>query len=154
MKDNISKHITYKEATHSNTATRKGITNSPSDEQLENMKTLAENVLEPAREHYGKPIYYNSFFRAMALNSAIGGSHTSQHCSGEAADIDTKGREGFSNANLFNWIKDNCDFDQLLWEFGTDVEPDWVHVSYREGNNRKQILIVKRIQGKTTYTNY
>ena len=151
MKDNISKHITYREATYSPTAIRKGITNSPTENELINMRDLAENILEPARIHFGKPIYYNSFFRCTTLNSIIGGSRTSDHQSGQAADPDTKGQEGFSNADLFNRIRENCEFDQLIWEFGNENEPDWVHVSYRKGANRNQVLKAKRIDGVVRY---
>ena len=152
--ENISKHITYKEATHSNTATRKGITNSPDAEQLVRMKALAKHILEPTREYFGKPIYYNSFFRCITLNQVLGGSNTSDHVTGNAADIDTKGQEGFSNADLFNHIKETYDFDQLIWEFGDDNEPDWVHVSYRAENNRNQVLRAKRIDGVVRYNHY
>lgn len=154
MKENISKHITYREATYSPTAIKKGITNSPTEEQIRRMKVLAEKVLEPARVHFGKAIYYNSFFRSVTLNSIIGGSRTSDHQTGGAADADTRGQEDFTNAELFNWIKDNCEFDQLIWEFGNNDEPDWVHVSYREGENRNQVLRAKRIDGKVRYNVY
>lgn len=149
----ISKHITYKEATYSPTAIKRGITNSPDDVQLENMQMVANDCFEPAREYFKKPIYINSFFRSMALNSRIGGSSSSQHCAdnGAAIDLDTKDQEGFSNADLFFWLKDNVDFDQLIWEFGTDSEPAWVHISKVKTGNRKQVLKAKRIDGLTKY---
>ncbi len=141
---NISKHISYKEATHSDTATRRGIKNDPNDEQLAAMKALAKNVFEPLRVHFNEPIHINSFFRSVALNKTIGGSRTSQHCTGEAIDI--KGTNGISNKQLFDYIKENLAFDQLIWEFGTDKNPDWVHVSYTAIKpNRKNIL--KAVKG-------
>jgi len=135
----ISKNISYKEGTHSNTAIRRRMKNEPNEEQLKAMKTLAKKVFEPLRENFGEPIRVNSFFRSIALNKAIGGSRTSQHCSGEAMDID--GMNGVSNKKLFDYIKKNLDFDQLIWEFGNDKNPDWVHVSYKSvKENRKQVL--------------
>jgi len=142
--EKISKHISYKEATRSNTAIRKGINNTPDGDQLIAMKLVAEKVFEPMREHFGKPIRINSFLRVFALNVAVGGSKSSQHCKGEAIDMD--GLNGLTNKEIFNYIKDNLDFDQLIWEYGTDKEPDWVHVSYSANGNRKQIL--KAIKGK------
>lgn len=137
-KSNISNHITYKEGTHSNTATRRKIKNDPDAIQLKRMKLVAEKVFEPMRIHFDKPIRVNSFFRSVGLNKAIGGSRKSQHCRGEAIDIDAM--DGVTNKELFDYIKDNLDFDQMIWEFGTDKEPDWVHVSYKEKGNRKVII--------------
>ena len=112
----ISKHISYKEGIYSNTATRKGIDNTPNDEQLSNMETIAEEVFEPLRVYVGGPIKINSFFRSPELNTAIGGSKTSQHCKGQAIDLDdTFGRA--ANADMYHWIKENLDFDQMIWEF-------------------------------------
>ena len=151
----VTEHVSYKEVTKSNTAIRKGIENIPSGEQMENIKLLCEKVFEPLREHVGGPIAINSLFRSVELNRAIGGSSTSQHCAvnGAAMDIDdTLGR--MSNAEMFNFIKDNLDFDQLIWEFGTDENPDWVHVSYKERENRNQVLKCKRVNGKTVYSMY
>jgi len=140
----ISKHITYKEATHSATAMRRKMRNEPNEEQITAMKTLAIKVFQPLREHFDKPIRVNSFFRSAALNKAIGGSRTSQHCTGEAIDLDAT--NGITNKQLFDYIKYNLEFDQLIWEFGTDKEPDWVHVSYTATKkNRKQIL--KAVKG-------
>jgi len=148
MKENISKHITYKEATHSDTAAKKGIDNTPGASEIIAMKRLAENIFEPMREHFGKPIRVNSFFRSKALNKVVGGSETSQHVKGEAIDISGI---GVSNKELFNYIKNNLDFDQLIWEFGNDSEPQWVHVSYKLGNNRKNVLKATKVNGKTKY---
>jgi zinc D-Ala-D-Ala carboxypeptidase len=145
----ISKHISYKEATHSNYATQYGIKNKPNVEQVENMKLLAEEVFEPLREYVEAPIRVNSMFRSLELNSALKGSPTSSHMKGEAIDITSMG--GKSNLEMFHWIKDNLDFDQLIWEFGN--EPKWLHVSFNKDKNRKQILVTKKQGVYYTYTN-
>ncbi len=147
----ISKHISYKEGTYSNTATRLGINNTPNDDQLSNMELVAEEVFEPLRSYVGGPIKINSFFRCPELNTAIGGSHKSQHCKGQAIDIDdTFGR--CTNAEMYHFIKDHLDFDQMIWEFGDDDNPDWVHVSYvSEEDNRNRCLRAYREGGKTKY---
>jgi len=150
---NISKHITYKEGTYSNTANRLGLANDPTEEQLENMKLVAEKVFEPLREHVSHPIKINSFFRGPQLNKAIGGSHSSQHCKGQAIDIDDSYGNS-TNAYMYEWIKKNLDYDQMIWEFGTDENPDWVHVSFvNEGVNRNRCLKAYRKEGsrKTYY---
>jgi hypothetical protein len=150
--EKLSNHISWKEATNSNTATRKGISNEPSPDQVGNMIELAVKVFEPLREWVGQAIRINSMFRSEALNTAIGGSSTSQHCAnnGAAMDIDDDYCEK-TNAEMFNWIKDNLDFDQMIWEFGTTDNPDWVHVSYKSEGNRKQILKAVRVDGRTKY---
>ena len=152
----LSKHLSLAEVSRSETAKRKGINNTPSGEHLENFKKLAENIFEPIREHFGVPIHISSGYRSKELNSAIGGSATSQHCSGEAIDIDMDGSaSGVTNAQVFNFIKDNIQFDQLIWEFGSDSNPDWVHVSYETtGKQRKQILKAIKSGGKTSYAPY
>lgn len=152
--ERISKHISYNEATYSPTAARKGITNSPEQEQLARMKELADNIFEPLREHFKEPIYINSFFRSVTLNSVIGGSSTSQHCSGQAMDIRIGHNSEFTNRDLFEYIKDNLDFCQLIYEFGNDESPKWVHVSYVKESNRKEVLRAKRIDGKVRYSKY
>ena len=125
----ISKHISYKESVRSSTATRLDIDNTPSDYHISNMQVIAENIFEPLRKWVGGPIRINSFFRSVNLNKAIGGSSKSQHCEGRAIDIDdTFGHK--TNAEVYNYIKENLDFDQMIWEFGDDENPDWVHVSY------------------------
>ena len=149
--ERISKHISYKEATHSNTAIKRGITNSPEEFQLKRMVDLAINIFEPCREEFKEPIYINSFFRSITLNSVIGGSSTSQHCAGEAFDIRFGYNSELTNKQLFYFIKENLEYDQLIWEFGSDNEPDWIHVSYRKEQNRKQVLRAKRIDGKVRY---
>ena len=150
----LSKNLALAEVTRSETAKRKGISNMPTPEHLENFKKLAENVFQPIREHFGVPIHISSGYRSAALNKAVGGSASSQHCTGEAIDIDMDGTS-ITNAQIFNFIKDNLNFDQMIWEFGTDKNPDWVHVSYEStSKQRKQILVAKRVGGKTTYVPY
>ena len=147
----ISKHISYKEGVHSNTAIRRGIDNTPTDDQLYFMEIVAEEVFEPLREWVGGPIKINSFYRCPELNTAIGGSATSQHCKGQAMDIDdTFGKA--TNAEMYNWIKDNLDFDQMIWEFGDNDNPAWVHVSYvSPEKNRNRCLKAYKENGKTKY---
>ena len=147
----ISEHISYKEGVYSTTATRRGIDNVPNIEQLSNMRLLAEEVFEPLRAYVGGPIKINSFFRCPELNTAIGGSSSSQHCKGQAIDIDdTFGN--MTNAEMYHWIKDNLDFDQMIWEFGDDDNPDWVHISYvSQDENRNRCLKAYRKEGKTKY---
>jgi hypothetical protein len=141
-----------REATESYTAKRLGINNIPSGYQLTNMAGVAENIFEPLREWAGSPIKINSFFRSPELNKAIGGSSKSQHCEGRAIDIDDV--YGYkTNAEMYDWIKENLDFDQMIWEFGTDKNPDWVHVSYVSADeNRTRCLKAEKINGKTVYS--
>ena len=147
----ISKHISYKEGVYSITAIRKGIDNEPNEEQLSNMKLVAEKIFEPVRTHFKVPIKVNSFFRSPDLNKAIGGSTKSQHCKGQAIDIDdTYGK--IKNSDIYWWIKENLDFDQMIWEFGNNDNPDWVHVSYvSPDKNRNRCLKAYRDDGKTKY---
>ena len=147
----ISEHISYKEGVHSNTALRRNIDNTPNNEQLDNMELIAQEIFEPLRIYVGGPIKINSFFRSAELNTAIGGSKTSQHCKGQAMDIDdTFGR--MSNAEMYHWIKENLDFDQMIWEFGDDDNPNWVHVSYvSPDKNRNRCLKAYKEKGKTKY---
>ena len=150
----LSKNLSLAEMIISSEAKRKGIKNMPSESIVSNMKKLAINVFQPIREHFNSPIHISSGFRSIELNKSIGGSSSSQHCSGEAMDIDMDGTT-ISNAKVFKWIKDNLSFDQLIWEFGTDANPDWVHVSYESsGKQRKQILKAIKKNGKTSYINY
>jgi zinc D-Ala-D-Ala carboxypeptidase len=150
----LSKHFELAEFTRSSTAKRAGISNMPTDAHLENIKLLCEKILEPIRVHFTRPIILSSGYRSPALNRAVGGSSSSQHCSGEAADIDMDGTN-VTNAQIFNYIKDNLEFDQLIWEFGTDSNPDWVHVSYESnGRQRKQILRAVKKNGSTSYISY
>ncbi len=147
----ISKHISYKEGVYSVTAMRRGIDNIPNGEQLANMELLAKKVFEPLREWVSGPIKINSFFRCPELNKAIGGSSKSQHCKGQAIDIDDTFRV-VANSDMYNYIKENLDFDQLIWEFGDDENPNWVHVSYvSEEDNRRRCLKAYKNNGKTAY---
>ena len=132
----LSKNLSLAEMIISSEAKRKGIKNMPSESIVSNMKKLAINVFQPIREHFNSPIHISSGFRSIELNKSIGGSSSSQHCSGEAMDIDMDGTT-ISNAKVFKWIKDNLSFDQLIWEFGTDANPDWVHVSYESSGKQR-----------------
>jgi hypothetical protein len=147
----ISKHISEKEATKSVTALRLNIDNTPNGTALNNMKILAEKVFEPLREWVGGPIKITSFYRSPDLCVAIGSKISSQHAKGQAMDIDDiYGHK--SNKEMFEWIKENLDFDQLIYEFGNEENPDWVHVSYvDQENNRNRILKAVRDQGKVKY---
>tara|TARA_B110000902_G_scaffold51984_1_gene59928 strand:+ start:314 stop:772 length:459 start_codon:yes stop_codon:yes gene_type:complete len=142
----ISKHISYKEATYSNYAKKYKIANKPNEEHIDSMELLAEKIFEPLREWVGCPIRVNSMFRSEKLNSALKGSKTSSHMKGQAMDITSMacGKDDCkSNLDMFHYIKDNLDFDQLIWEFG--AEPKWLHVSYNsEKDNRKQVLVTKK----------
>jgi zinc D-Ala-D-Ala carboxypeptidase len=150
----ISKNISYKEATHSTTAKRLGIDNTPNAEQMSNMRYVAENVFQPIREHFGVPIYISSFYRSEALNKVIRGSISSTHIKGEAMDLDADVFGLINNAQIFNYIKDHLEFDQLIWEFGTDDNPAWVHVSLSKTNNRNRILKAVKVGGKTQHQIY
>ena len=149
--EKISKHVSYREGVYSTTALRLGLNNDPSDDHLQNMKLLSEKIFEPLRMYVGGPIKINSFYRGPELNKAIGGSSKSQHCHGQAMDIDdTYGV--MSNATMYKWIKENLDYDQMIWEFGADNNPAWVHVSYVDpGSNRNRCLKAYREDGKTKY---
>ena len=149
--EKISKHVSYKEGTHSATATRKDLDNTPNNEQLECMKEVAEKLFEPLRRWVGGPIKINSFFRGLPLNTAIGGAKSSQHMKGQAIDIDdTFGHA--TNAQMYNFIKENLDFDQIIWEFGTDENPNWVHISYvSPEENRNRCLLAYKKNGRSKY---
>lgn len=147
----LSENFTMAEFTKSQTAERKGIDNTPEGDHLEAAKALFENVVQKVRDHFG-PTVINSGYRSPELNEAVGGSSRSQHCKGEAADIEVPGT---ANGDLARWIADNLDFDQLILEFYTPGIPDsgWVHVSYKsDGDNRKECLTAARINGKTQYS--
>jgi hypothetical protein len=157
----LSKNLVLAEVTRSETAKRKGISNMPTPEHIENFKKLAENIFQPIRDHFGVPIRISSGYRSAALNKAIGGAGktvngvyipSSQHCKGEAIDIDMDGTT-ITNKQVFDYIKDNLNFDQLIWEFGTSTNPDWVHVSYNsDGKQRKQVLKAVKQGANTNYT--
>lgn len=153
----ISNFVSLYEVKKSNTATRKGIDNTPNDEQLQRITTLAVNVFDQLRAWVGGPVKINSGFRSEALNKAIGGSKTSQHCANNGAAFDIDDTFGnATNAEMFNYIKDNLSFDQLIWEFGDNDNPDWVHVSYvSAAKNRMQVLKAKKNSAnRTYYVNY
>ena len=148
----ISQHISMKEATRSITALRLGIDNTPSGKTISNMKLLAQWVFEPLREWVGGPVKINSFYRSRALNDAISGSASlSMHMRGQAIDIDDV--YGYkTNKEMFDWIKENIDFDTLIYEFGNEENPDWLHISYVNAEkNRNRVLRAVRENGKTKY---
>ena len=149
---NLSANFTLKELTKSDTATRLGLDNTPDEQALENLKTLCEMVLQPVRDHFGKSVTVNSGYRSPESNAAVGGSKTSDHCKGQAADIEIV---GVANADLAQWIMDNLEYTQLILEFYTPGIPDsgWVHVSYDPNNLKKQELTATKVAGKTTYLN-
>jgi hypothetical protein len=148
----LSKNLSLSEVIKSNTATRRGIDNTPTSEHLSNLKDIAINVFEPIREHFKTPIGVSSGYRSNELNKAIGGSKTSQHSKGQALDLDADIFGELTNKEIFDFIRENLDFNQLIWEFGNDNEPNWVHVSYSRLGNRKQVLkAYKNKFGKTKY---
>lgn len=151
---NLSKNLTLAECLKSNTASRLGIDNTPEDEWvIENLRAIAEHVFQPLRSAFGCPVYVSSGYRSPELNVAIGGAKRSQHIQGRALDLDADVFGRCTNAQIFNWIKDNVEFDQLIWEFGTEDNPNWVHVSYvLDGPNRKRCLKAFRDKkGKVKY---
>ena len=149
----ISKHISWSEAVKSKTAEKHEIENTPNENQIQEMKKLAKNIFEPLREWAGHPIRVNSFFRSPELCLKLKSKATSQHTKGQAIDIDSLGEK--TNAELFNYIKDNLNFDQLIWEFGDNENPDWIHVSFvNENTNRGNILKAIKDNKKTKYVFY
>jgi hypothetical protein len=151
-----SKYFTWQELTYSNPEILKrlGITNEPTPDHKENLKVLANELLDKIREMIGGPLAITSGYRSQAYNSAIpNSSEYSQHMTGHAADLDCDVFGYGSNDRLFYLIKNFCEFDQLIWEFGTDEKPDWVHVSYVKGKNRKQVKRAKKISGTVNYIN-
>jgi putative chitinase len=147
----LSEHFNLKEFTKSETAIRKRIDNTPNLEHTNNLKLVCENLLEPVRKHFGKPVRINSGYRGPALNTAVGGSAKSQHCNGEAVDFEI---DGLANPELAKWVAENCDFDQIILEFYDPKEgpnSGWVHASYSKGKNRKQKLTAVSVSGKTVY---
>jgi len=149
----LSKNLSLSEVIKSNTAERKGIDNSPNETHLNNLKYLAEQVFQPIRDYFEVPIYISSGYRSLSLNEAIGGSPRSFHSHGMALDLDQDGRnKGVSNTEVFYFIKENLPFSELIWEFGDEDKPDWVHVAIAKGReNEKKIKIAEKIDGKTKY---
>ena len=150
----LSENLSLAEVIRSETAKRNGISNKPNPRHLENLKIIAGNIFQPIRNFFQRAIHLSSGYRSEELNAFIKGSASSQHCTGEALDIDMDGTE-VTNKEIFDYIKDNLEFDQLIWEFGTNDNPDWVHVSYKaSGKQRKQILKATKVKGKTVYVPY
>ena len=145
----LSTNLSLAEATSSATALRKGIANTPSVTHLIALKEIANNIFQPCRNHFGKPLRVTSGYRSEELNKVIGGSMKSQHSKGEALDMQST--SGYTNGDLFMYIKNHLTFDQLIWEFGDDQNPDWVHVSYKTEGNRGEVLRAVRQNGKTIY---
>lgn len=152
----LSKHLALAEVIRSETAKRKGINNMPTQEHIKNFQLLAEKIFEPIRERFGVPIHISSAYRSVELNRAVNGILSSQHCQGEAIDVDMDGSiNGVTNKMVFDYIKDNLNFDQLIYEFGNEINPDWVHVSYEStGKQRKQVLRAIKSNGQTKYIPY
>jgi hypothetical protein len=150
LNQRLSPNFTLSEMVKSETAVRRGLDNTPGQTEVDNLKILAEKVLQPVREHYKKGVKVNSGFRHPEVNAAVGGSKTSDHCRGQAADIEIP---GVANADLAEWIKNNLDFTQLILEFYTPGIPDsgWVHVSYDSSNLKKQVMTAMKENGKTVY---
>jgi zinc D-Ala-D-Ala carboxypeptidase len=153
----ISDHITYNEATYSDTAKRFGIDNNPTFEQLVNMVVTAGKLFEPVRTHFDVPIHVASFFRSEVLNIVIGGSTTSDHMTGESMDIDADKYNKIRNKHIFDYVKDNLDFDQLIAENVSEdkwTDVGWIHFSYKKERNRKQVLLSEWLNGKRVYYPY
>jgi hypothetical protein len=147
---NLTKNFTLAEMTKSETALRYDMDNTPGEKEIGNLKVLCEKVLQPVRDHYGRGVKVNSGFRHPEVNAKVGGSKTSDHCRGQAADIEIP---GVPNAELAEWIKDNLEYRQLILEFYTPGVPDsgWVHVSYVAEDNKKEVLTATKKDGKTVY---
>jgi len=142
----LTAHFTLAEFTRSESAKRHGVSNQPTPEHIENIKILCERVLEPIRMKFG-PLILSSGYRSKVLNHYIGGSLKSQHCEGKAADIDMDGVDSVTNKEIFEYIKNELEFDQLINEFNYS----WIHVSYNLGKNRKQVLDALKVNNKTVY---
>ena len=152
---NLSKNLELFEMTRSETAKRKGVSNEPTPEHIENMIVLANKIFQPIRDHFGVPIYISSGYRSAALNKKIGGAKNSYHIYGMAFDLDQDGKNnGVSNKQIFDFIKDNLIFTELIWEYGNDQNPDWVHVAYDSKKLNKEILKAKRTTFGTKYIKY
>jgi zinc D-Ala-D-Ala carboxypeptidase len=147
---NLTTNFTLNELTQSETALRKGLDNAPTQDVISALQTLAVNVLQPVREHYGRGVKVNSGYRSPEVNASVGGSKTSDHCKGQAADIEIP---GVANAELAAYIRDELQFTQLILEFYTPGVPDsgWVHVSYDPANLKKQVMTATKRDGKTVY---
>ena len=150
----LSENLSLSEVIRSESAKRNGISNTPTPEHIENLKALAENIFQPIRDHFKKPIRISSGYRSKELNAKVGGSATSQHSKGQAIDLDNDGTD-ITNRQIFDFVKDNLPFDQLIYEFGDDDNPNWVHISYnRNGQQRGQVLKAYKLNGQTKYFPY
>ena len=150
---NIGKHLTLNDLTASATATRFNIDNTPSQEVIDNLTNIVKSVYDNLSEHIAG-VHVSSGYRSVKLNKKIGGSITSQHCKGQALDLVMIANGSNSNATIFNYILHNLDFDQMIWEFGNELQPHWVHVSYKVSGNRKSVLKGIKKNGLTTYIPY
>jgi hypothetical protein len=150
----ISKYLSLSEVTYSETAKRKGIVNAPNEDQIENLRYIALNIFDKVRSHFNVPLGCSSGFRSEKLNAAIGGSVTSQHRKGEALDIDADIFGRITNLAIFDFIRDNLEFDQLILEYWKDGKAGWVHVSLKRVVNIKQVLVMTKPYGNIQYTNY
>lgn len=151
----LSNHVSLAEFCHSDTAKRRGIDNTIKDPaHLASAKLLCEKVFEPIREHFGVPIHISSGYRSAALNRAVKGSSSSQHCKAEAMDIDADRYGKVTNKEIFDYIREHLEWDQMIWEFGNDSQPDWVHVSFKATGNRRQILKAIKEGASTEYVKY
>jgi hypothetical protein len=150
----LSKNLSLREVTKSITAERLGVKNTPDKEDIANLIDIATHVFQPLRDHFDVPIAVSSGFRCKELNKAVGGSKTSEHMVGRALDLDADIYGGVTNKEIFEFIKKNLEFNQLIWEFGDDENPDWVHVSYHKGNNKKRVLRAMRDGKATIYKLY
>tara|TARA_R110001599_G_scaffold243766_1_gene443648 strand:+ start:492 stop:1100 length:609 start_codon:yes stop_codon:yes gene_type:complete len=152
----LSENLSLSEITKSNTARRRNISNEPTPKHLKNLKHLAENGFQPIREHFGVPVYISSGYRSEELNSAIGGALNSHHKDGNAIDLDQDGRNtGVSNADIFWFILDNMDYTELIYEFGDDKNPGWVHYALVQGREKeKKTLRAIKVNGRTKYIKF
>lgn len=147
----LSKNLTLSEVLISQTAKRLGLSNEPKQQHLESLKDVSSCIFQPLRDHFKVPIHVSSGYRSLELNSAIGGSKSSQHMKGEALDLDADYYKGITNSQIFYFIKNNLVFDQLIWEFGNSENPSWVHVSFSRGNNRNKVMKAYKKDGRTSY---
>ena len=149
----LSENLDLSEITRSESAKRNNISNAPTPEHIENLKALAEKIFQPIRDHFKKPIRISSGYRSKELNAKVGGSKTSDHCFGYAIDLDADGTS-ITNNEIFYFIKDNLKFKQLIFEFPVNGQASWIHISYQASNLKNEILIAKKLYGKTVYINY
>lgn len=147
----LSEHLTLEEVIKSDTAIRLNISNIPSEKHLDNLKKLAIFVFEKIRSKFNTPIYIISGYRSKELNEAVGGAAKSDHMEGMAVDIDMDGKGTITNKQIFDYVRDNLEYKTLIWEFGNDKNPDWVHISYDENNLKNEVLRAIKVNGKTKY---